>query len=184
MTKRICLGLSLACVVSAGGCASHKKADKSVPMDRGVTDIAPTRGRQGHGLPPDPSFVSVPASSSQPRFIPVDAQASMPAYTATPAYTPAYSPAVTPTPEPSPMVTATPAPAAPVAPAPAAVQVSAALPASPAGGGRQYKVQKGDTLFRIAKTHYGDGNRWQQIASANPGLTPTTLQAGATIVVP
>jgi len=45
MTKRICLGLSLACVVSAGGCASHKKADKSVPMDRGVTDIAPTRGR-------------------------------------------------------------------------------------------------------------------------------------------
>ena len=29
-----------------------------------------------------------------------------------------------------------------------------------------------------------DGKRWQQIASANPGLTPATLRAGATIVVP
>jgi 5'-nucleotidase len=183
MTKRICLGLSVVCVVSAGGCASHKKADKAIPMDRGVTDIAPTRGRQGHGLPPDPSFVSVPASSSQPRFIPVDAQATMPAHSMTPAYTPGYSPGVTPAAEPSPMVTATPAP---VAPAPAAVQVGAALPASPSpsAGGRQYKVQKGDTLFRIAKTHYGDGNRWQQIASANPGVTPATLRAGSTIVVP
>jgi 5'-nucleotidase len=182
MTKRICLGLSLVCVASAGGCASHKKADKTVPMDRGVTDVAPTRSR--HGLPPDPSFVSVPASSSQPRFIPVDAQATMPAYSATPASTPAHTTA----PEPSTMVTATPAPAAPLAPAPspAAVQVAAALPASPAtsGAGRQYKVQRGDTLFRIAKTHYGDGNRWQQIASANPGVTPATLRAGSTIVVP
>jgi 5'-nucleotidase len=84
------------------------------------------------------------------------------------------------------MVTATPAPVAPAAPAPAAVQVAAALPAAPAttAGGRPYKVQKGDTLFRIAKTHYGDGNRWQQIASANPGVTPATLKAGSTITVP
>jgi 5'-nucleotidase len=179
MTKRICLGLSLACVVSAGGCASHKKADKSVPMDRGVTDIAPTRNRKSHGVPPDPSFVSVPASSSQPRFIPVDAPATTPAYMTTP-------PAMTPPAEPPPMVTATPAPAASFTPAPAAVQVAASIPAAPApaAGGRPYKVQRGDTLFRIAKTHYGDGNRWQQIASANPGVTPTTLKAGSTIVVP
>jgi 5'-nucleotidase len=179
MTKRICLGLSLACVLSAGGCASHKKDDKKVPMDRGVTDIAPTRGRQSHGVPPDPSFVSVPASASQPRFVPVDAPPAMPGYTAAPAYAPTYSPPA----DPSPMVTATPAPVAP-APAPAAVQVAAAIPASSSPGGRQYKVQKGDTLFRIAKTHYGDGNRWQQIASANPGVTPATLRAGSTIVVP
>jgi 5'-nucleotidase len=73
------------------------------------------------------------------------------------------------------MLTRTPfAPASAPAPTPA-----------PAGtASHQYLVQKGDTLFRIAKTHYGDGNRWQQIASANPGLTPTSLKAGATIVVP
>jgi 5'-nucleotidase len=53
-----------------------------------------------------------------------------------------------------------------------------------AGGSRQYRVQKGDTLFRIAKSHYGNGNRWQQIAAANPGLSPASLQAGATITVP
>jgi len=145
-------------------------------MDRGVTDIAPTRGQKSHGLPPDPSFVSVPASSSQPRFIPVDASPAMPARSATPAITPAA--------EPAPLVTATPAPGTP-APAPAAVQVAASIPATPApAGGRQYKVQKGDTLFRIAKSHYGDGNRWQQIASANPGVTPATLKAGSTITVP
>ena len=52
------------------------------------------------------------------------------------------------------------------------------------GGAKQYRVQKGDTLFRIAKSYYGDGNRWQQIAQANPGLTPASLKAGSTIVVP
>ena len=47
-----------------------------------------------------------------------------------------------------------------------------------------YRVRKGDTLFRIAKSHYGDGKKWKQIAMANPGLTPSTLKVGQTIVVP
>ena len=189
MTKRIFLALSLVSVLSAGGCASHKKDDKKVPMDHGVTDIAPNRARPASSVPPDPSFVLVPASGSQPKFVPVDAPAAIPAADSTPTVSAAPAPAAPVTPAP---VVVAPAPPAPT-PAPAVTQVpapaspQAASPAaspSPAGASRQYKVQKGDTLFRIAKTHYGDGNRWQQIASANAGLTPATLKAGSTIVVP
>jgi 5'-nucleotidase len=48
----------------------------------------------------------------------------------------------------------------------------------------KYKVKKGDTLYRIAKTQYGDGKKWIQIASANPGVTPQSLKVGQMIVVP
>jgi 5'-nucleotidase len=161
-----CVMIGLLCV-AAGGCAAKKKGDGSkVPLDRGVTDVSPTSGPAIK--PPDPSFVYVPASASQPRFVPVDAPP--------------------PTGEASAAAMAMPAPVTPVAapvmtetPAPRNV---APVTASAAGASRQYKVQKGDTLFRIAKSHYGTGGRWQQIASANPGLTPSTLKAGATIVVP
>ena len=58
----------------------------------------------------------------------------------------------------------------------------AAAPAAPAGG--KYTVQKGDTLWKIATASYGDGKQWQKIASANPGLSPSTLKAGQTIMIP
>jgi 5'-nucleotidase/UDP-sugar diphosphatase len=47
-----------------------------------------------------------------------------------------------------------------------------------------YTVRKGDTLFSIAKQSYGNGNQWQRIASANPGLAPSTLKAGQKIMIP
>ena len=47
-----------------------------------------------------------------------------------------------------------------------------------------YKVKKGDTLFGIARSKYGDGKKWMQIASANPGLSPQSLKIGQTIVLP
>ena len=47
-----------------------------------------------------------------------------------------------------------------------------------------YTVQKGDTLWKIATTSYGDGKQWQKIASANPGLSPSTLKVGQTILIP
>ena len=53
-----------------------------------------------------------------------------------------------------------------------------------AGVGGSYTVKKGDTLFGIAKTAYGNGNQWQRIAAANPGLSPGTLKAGQTITLP
>ena len=195
MTKKNGIALSVACVLAgllAGGCASKPKEDGKVPLDPGVTDLGPTRAAPASAVPPDPSYVSVPASASQPKFVPVDLPPAMPAAAtgATPfaPVAPAYASASPDTPG---MISATPAPLAPAPPPPAprapayATSHTPALtpPASPAGN-KQYLVQKGDTLFRIAKAHYGDGNRWQHIAAMNPGLTPATLKAGSRIVVP
>jgi 5'-nucleotidase len=92
---------------------------------------------------------------------------------AQPAYTPAPS--------------YTPAPAQPVYDS-APVVASAVQPAysnsSAALGGGTYVVKKGDTLYGIARTHYGDGKQWQKIAAANPGLSPTSLKVGQTITLP
>ena len=209
MTTRTFIAIGLLCVV-AGGCSSQKKAESKVPLDRRVTDVAPKSGAPSatpaSSVPPDPSFVYAPASASQPKFVPVDTPALAPV--------PTPAPAASPMPASYPMVSATPAPMAPTAPTYASASSAPAprtpapykspyagpsvmdptdLPAGGtsagpggalAGGSRQYRVQKGDTLFRIAKSHYGNGNRWQQIAAANPGLSPASLQAGATITVP
>jgi nucleoid-associated protein YgaU len=48
----------------------------------------------------------------------------------------------------------------------------------------KYIVKQGDTLYHIAKVRYGDGKQWQQIASANPGVSPTTLKVGQVLVIP
>jgi 5'-nucleotidase / UDP-sugar diphosphatase len=72
------------------------------------------------------------------------------------------------------------APQSPAYEAPAVTQT----PGAATGGGGSYVVRKGDTLFGIAKQTYGNGNQWQRIASANPGLSPGTLKAGQTIVLP
>jgi nucleoid-associated protein YgaU len=78
--------------------------------------------------------------------------------------------------------------AAPIYVEPAVTQTPAAAPAPVAAGaaspGASYTVKKGDTLFSISKNAYGNGNQWQRIAQANPGLSPTTLKAGKTIVLP
>ena len=93
----------------------------------------------------------------------------------------------------------TPTPVAPayVAPAPVAVQpvsydttmtsntATPSYSSSPTGSiGGTYTVKKGDTLYGIAKKKYNDGKQWQKIASANPGLSPSTLKVGQTITLP
>ena len=57
-------------------------------------------------------------------------------------------------------------------------------PAAAPAGGNSYTIRKGDTLWSIAKRHYGNGQRWQDIAAANPGLVPTKLIVGQTITLP
>jgi 5'-nucleotidase len=81
--------------------------------------------------------------------------------------------------------------AEPVAPAGgaggrAAASASAAATAKPAAaaGNRTYVVQKGDTLFAIAKSEYGDGSKYKKIAAANPGVNAGALKAGQKIVIP
>jgi len=161
----------------AGGCATKKDREArrrgGIPLDRSVaTGITPgaARGAAATQYRPAPYAVSPYASSftagqygatpvvtTTPRFSPVDASDSAGA---------------------GPVIYAS---APPVA-RPAAVQFPAS--AGAVAGGSHYTVAKGDTLFGIARARYGSGGQWQRIASANPGLTPETLKAGATIVVP
>jgi nucleoid-associated protein YgaU len=61
-----------------------------------------------------------------------------------------------------------------------ATPAAAATPAAPG----PYTVRKGDTLYAIARTKYGDGKQWQKIVAANPGLRPETLKVGQTINIP
>lgn len=54
---------------------------------------------------------------------------------------------------------------------------------SPSGGGK-YTIKAGDNLYRIALTHYGEGKQWKKILAANPGLSPSHLRVGQTIILP
>jgi 5'-nucleotidase len=87
---------------------------------------------------------------------------------------------------PSPVVTATPSQPQfePVAPLPTPAPAVETGPVKVASAGGSYTVKKGDTLFSIARAHYGNGNQWQKIASANPGVQPSKLRVGQTITLP
>ncbi|MEX2216379.1 MAG: LysM peptidoglycan-binding domain-containing protein [Phycisphaeraceae bacterium] len=54
----------------------------------------------------------------------------------------------------------------------------------PAIGAGNYTVRQGDTLWSIARSRYGDGQKWKTIVSANPGLTPEKMKIGQTISLP
>jgi 5'-nucleotidase len=87
-----------------------------------------------------------------------------------------------------PMESATPA-YQPVAfqPTPAPDTTLAPVTATPAGAtaaGNTHVVKRGETLYSIAKTSYGDGKQWQKIASANPGVSPSSLKVGQTLTIP
>lgn len=53
-----------------------------------------------------------------------------------------------------------------------------------AGGASTYTIQKGDTLWSIAQDAYGDGQKWVDIARANPGLEPEKMSVGQQITLP
>ncbi|MFT3784821.1 MAG: LysM peptidoglycan-binding domain-containing protein [Tepidisphaeraceae bacterium] len=73
-------------------------------------------------------------------------------------------------------------------PAKVSVPVAPAEPVAPPvakpTGPTKYTIQKGDTLWKIAVAHYGDGQKWKAIADANPGLNGDKIQAGKVIVLP
>ena len=74
---------------------------------------------------------------------------------------------------------------APFQPAPVQPVISDTPVASASGSsGNTHVVKHGETLYGIAKQTYGDGKQWQRIASANPGVSPTTLKVGQTLVIP
>lgn len=118
-----------------------------------------------------------PASHASPSVLDVTptqtpVASSIPAASPPASSTPSYMmPSATPPPQPIPVVETT---------APAAVPAAATAPATAS----KYTVKKGDTLYHIAKEKYGDGKQWKRIAAANPGVSPTTLKVGQTLVMP
>ena len=60
---------------------------------------------------------------------------------------------------------------------------TAAAPAV-ARSGRSYQIQDGDSLWRIASDQLGDGMRWKEIESANPGVNLQVLSIGKVIQLP
>ncbi len=68
----------------------------------------------------------------------------------------------------------------PVGQAPQQVVAPIAAPVTQA----TYTIQKNDTLWKIAERHYGNGQRWTDIAAANPGVNPKKLAVGQTITLP
>jgi nucleoid-associated protein YgaU len=89
-----------------------------------------------------------------------------------------------------PSVTPPPQPVQPMpGPGPIVETQTPAIPAAhhanrEAAAGQRYTVKPGDTLYHIAKVQYGDGKQWQRIASANPGVSPTSLKIGQVLVMP
>ncbi|MFD9698593.1 LysM peptidoglycan-binding domain-containing protein [Lentzea sp. NPDC059081] len=70
------------------------------------------------------------------------------------------------------------APEAPAAPAPAVEE------APPAPAARTHEVQPGDSLWAIAESFYGDGNRYGEIASANGIANPDLIHPGQVLTIP
>ena len=58
-----------------------------------------------------------------------------------------------------------------------------AAPAATAAG-RTYTVQRGDTLWSIAKRTYGDGTQYKKIVAANPTVKNERLMVGQTLTLP
>jgi nucleoid-associated protein YgaU len=73
---------------------------------------------------------------------------------------------------------------APFQPAPIQPVMSDSSVASSTGAGNTHVVKHGETLYSIAKKSYGDGKQWERIAEANPGISPTSLKVGQTLVIP
>lgn len=51
-------------------------------------------------------------------------------------------------------------------------------------GTQNYMIQPGDTLWKVAAKFYGDGHRWQDIATMNRIADPTKLRIGQMLVLP
>ena len=47
-----------------------------------------------------------------------------------------------------------------------------------------YRVKRGDTFWKIAKTQLGDGQRWREIAKFNPNVDKNKLRVGQSIRLP
>jgi 5'-nucleotidase len=61
---------------------------------------------------------------------------------------------------------------------------AAVASATPAIAGNTYTIQKGDTLFKIARAKYGNPSAVNKIKAANPGLDANHIKVGQKINLP
>lgn len=68
--------------------------------------------------------------------------------------------------------------------APAAMASVEVPPAPASAGPRTHVVRRGETLYSLAAGYYGSGKQWQTIADANPGVSPSRMPVGQTLMIP
>ncbi|MCP4376324.1 MAG: LysM peptidoglycan-binding domain-containing protein [bacterium] len=79
--------------------------------------------------------------------------------------------------------TSTGAPVDPVIVEPPVTKTAPVVAPGPAGT-TSYTIKKKDTLWSIAATHLGSGQRYREILAANPGLDAKKLRVGQVIKLP
>ena len=158
----------------AGGCQTQQKPQTSASV-LDVSGPAPKNNysQSNAGYQPSGAYQPAGAYGTSPN----------PASTSTPPY---MLPSAYPPPEPAPAMTVVEAQPPTAVPASATARATPhrAKPALASDSGSQYTVKQGDTLYHIAKVRYGDGKQWERIASANPGVSATSLKVGQVLVIP
>lgn len=71
-----------------------------------------------------------------------------------------------------------------VSDAPPVASSTSVASVTPAMAGGTYTIQKGDTLFKIARAKYGDPSAVNKIKAANPGLDANHIKVGQKIKLP
>lgn len=64
------------------------------------------------------------------------------------------------------------------------VKEGAAMVEKAAMSAENHVVAAGDSLWKLAEKYLGDGNKWGQIAKANPGQDPHKLEVGTALAIP
>lgn len=151
----------------------HRPGDDGQPTHPGDgTAARPSRARP---LPPitrspndAPNGTSVPGTATRPALPVPRVAATRPA----PATGETHSPAVVTPPRET------------VAPPGAARPTRLRDAHRPKPAATQYTIQRGDSLYAIAREHYGDGKYWTKIRDANPDINPDRLKIGQVITLP
>jgi 5'-nucleotidase len=157
------IAASLLTCALAAGCANKKnstsqRASAVPPLNQAVANVPASP-------PSEPAPVAAPPTAYTPPAPPQPV---------------VYDPAAEQPVMHEPIADASDSSVAPVTRARPARKASAKTSAS----GTKYKVKKGDSLWSIAQAKYGNGNKWKQIAAANPKINPDRVQAGQTITLP